>query len=134
VCARPEGVAGRVDIASVAVSLPVLEPMLAASGATPGGDRWSWEVKWDGWRALVYVDDGIQVRSRTGRNVTASLPELAGLADALDGHQAILDGELVVCADDAVDFYASLAACPPAALAPQPWPPSGCPSRSWRSI
>ncbi len=66
----------------------------------------AWEVKWDGWRALVYVDDGLRVRTRTGRQVSDSLPELTGLVDALDGHRVILDGELVTCPDGREDFYA----------------------------
>jgi bifunctional non-homologous end joining protein LigD len=81
--------------------------MLANTGQ-PAGDpgRWSWEVKWDGWRALVYVDETLRVRTLTGREVNKSLPELSGLVDALDGHKVILDGELVACRDGAVDFYA----------------------------
>jgi bifunctional non-homologous end joining protein LigD len=61
----------------------------------------------DGWRALVYVDGALRVRTRTGREVSASLPELDGLGDALASHTAILDGELVACRDGAVDFYPS---------------------------
>jgi bifunctional non-homologous end joining protein LigD len=37
--------------------------------------------------------------------VSESLPELAGLVDALGGRPAILDGELVACPDGKVDFY-----------------------------
>ena len=47
----------------------------------------------------MYVDAGLLVRTRTGRQVTDSLPELTGLVDALYGHCVILDGELVVCPD-----------------------------------
>jgi bifunctional non-homologous end joining protein LigD len=81
--------------------------MLATTGQ-PGGDQafWSWEVKWDGWRALVYLDSGLRVRTRTGRQVSDSLPELGGLADALRGRSLILDGELVACPGGAVDYYA----------------------------
>jgi bifunctional non-homologous end joining protein LigD len=87
--------------------LPVLRPMLATTGQ-PGGDQgqWSYEVKWDGWRALVYVDGGLRVRTRTGRLVSDSLPELASLVEILDGHGVILDGELVACPQGKVDFYA----------------------------
>jgi ATP-dependent DNA ligase len=63
-------------------------------------DLWSVEAKWDGWRALVYIEDGtLKVRTRTARPVADALPELAGLVDALDGRPAILDGELVACPD-----------------------------------
>ena len=68
------------------VTLPLLRPMLATTGAR---DRdlagWCTEAKWDGWRALVYIDGGLKVRTRSGRQVSDSLPELVGLVDALDG-------------------------------------------------
>ena len=75
--------------------------MLATTGQPAGDDQGSGpvECKWDGWRALVYVDAGLRVRTRTGRQVSDSLPELTGLVDALDGHRVILDGELVACPD-----------------------------------
>ena len=65
--------------------LPVLQPMLMTTGE-PGGnqDCWSWEVKWDGWRAMVYVDGGLRVRTRTGRQVADSLPELRGVSRCRD--------------------------------------------------
>jgi bifunctional non-homologous end joining protein LigD len=74
----------------------------------PVGDPaiWCHEAKWDGWRAVVYVDGGLKVRTRAGRQVADSLPELEGMVDALGGRAAILDGELIACVDGAVDFYA----------------------------
>jgi bifunctional non-homologous end joining protein LigD len=68
-------------------------------------DAFLHEAKWDGWRALVYIDGGLKVRTRSGRQVSNSLPELDGLVDALGGRSAILDGELIACQDGAVDFY-----------------------------
>jgi bifunctional non-homologous end joining protein LigD len=81
--------------------------MLAATGQ-PARElsEWSVEVKWDGRRALVYLDGDLRVRTRTGRLVADSLPELAGLVDAVDGHRAILDGELLACPHGKVDIYA----------------------------
>ena len=80
--------------------------MLATTGQ-PNRDQasWSWECKWDGWRALVYVDGGLRVRTRTGRQVSDSLPELIGLMDTLEGRSVILDGELIASNEGAVDFY-----------------------------
>jgi ATP-dependent DNA ligase len=65
---------------------PAPPPKLETTGQ-PGGDRAlrSHEAKWDGWRALVHVDGGLRVRTRTGRQVADSLPELTGLVDALHG-------------------------------------------------
>jgi ATP-dependent DNA ligase len=65
---------------------------------------WSFEPKLDGWRAMVYVDGGVTVRTRTGRNITNQLPELASLA-AVIGGPCILDGELVTGAGRPGDFY-----------------------------
>jgi bifunctional non-homologous end joining protein LigD len=80
--------------------------MLATTGApVHDPEAWSFEVKWDGWRALAYIDRGLRVRTRTGRQVADSLPELNGLVDALGGHTVILDGELVVCPQGKPDFY-----------------------------
>ncbi len=86
----------------MAVSLIV--PMLATNRVPAGAWRWAVEPKLDGWRTMVHVDGGIRVRTRSGRDVTASLPELAGLVDAVpDG--TVLDGELVAGQGRAGDFY-----------------------------
>jgi bifunctional non-homologous end joining protein LigD len=70
--------------------------MKATSGDLPLGDGWTYEVKWDGMRALCFVHDGqIRVQSYNERDVTASWPELAGLPAALPVATALLDGELV---------------------------------------
>jgi hypothetical protein len=79
--------------------------MLATTGeAGRDGDAFSYEVKWDDWRAMVYIDHGLRVRTRTGGRVSDCLPELTGLVDALEGHRVILDGELVACVDGKVDL------------------------------
>jgi bifunctional non-homologous end joining protein LigD len=74
-------------------------PMLAKLGSLPPkreADRWAYEVKWDGVRALVYSEPGrIRFESRNGRDITASYPELRPLNRALSHHRAILDGEIV---------------------------------------
>ena len=56
-----------------------LKPMLATLAATtPTGDGWSFELKWDGIRALAYVDGGrIRLVSRNGNDVTPPLPGAA---------------------------------------------------------
>jgi bifunctional non-homologous end joining protein LigD len=54
----------------------------------------------------VTVDGAVTVHTRRGRNATSSFPELAGIADALDGRRVILDGELVAARDVALDFWA----------------------------
>jgi bifunctional non-homologous end joining protein LigD len=75
-----------------------LAPMLATAGALPPDDgRWAYEVKWDGYRALVAVDgDRVSLRSRRGLDSTASFPGLAPRC----GVPVLLDAE-VVALDDA---------------------------------
>ena len=41
-------------------------PMLASPRALPTSGGWSFEVKWDGFRAIVSTEDGLRVRSRRG--------------------------------------------------------------------
>ncbi len=51
-----------------------LAPMLATTGSLPRDDgRWSYEVKWDGVRALVAVEGGrVTLTSRNGNDITAA--------------------------------------------------------------
>jgi bifunctional non-homologous end joining protein LigD len=74
---------------------PTVPPMLATSGPVPEGAGWSYEMKWDGVRAVVAVGDG-QVRavSRNHKDITDGYPELVGLPDRV-GRRLLLDGELV---------------------------------------
>jgi bifunctional non-homologous end joining protein LigD len=74
-----------------------IEPMLAKTGPLPRDDhRWAYEIKWDGVRAIGYVDGGrLRLASRNGRDVTSRYPELRELGRALAGHEAVLDGEVV---------------------------------------
>ncbi|HWG57132.1 MAG TPA: DNA ligase D [Gaiellaceae bacterium] len=77
-------------------------PMLATLGdEVPRGDGWSFEVKWDGYRAVVAVEDGeARLTSRNGNDLTARFPELAkAVAAAVKTPNCVLDGE--VCALDA---------------------------------
>lgn len=81
-----------------------LLPMLAAptgpTDTSPSGvlheDGWRFEGKWDGIRALAWVGpDDLRLISRVGNDFTAAYPELAELSELMDGHTAVLDGEIV---------------------------------------
>jgi len=69
--------------------------MLSRSGPLPLGAGWAYELKLDGFRAIVRSGDRFQVRSRRGWNMTSHLAELAALPV-----DAVLDGELVAPGDD----------------------------------
>ncbi len=84
-----------------AVEAPMPErpgAMLATLAAEPFSDpEWIFEVKWDGIRALAEVQDGkCRLFSRTGRDITAHYPELAGLPERVRARDALIDGEIVV--------------------------------------
>jgi bifunctional non-homologous end joining protein LigD len=74
----------------------VVRPMLAVPGEVPTEPGWGYEFKWDGVRAIAYVTgDAARLLSRNDLDVTRCYPELADLAELLEGHRAVLDGEIV---------------------------------------
>jgi bifunctional non-homologous end joining protein LigD len=87
-----------------------MRPMLATPAdperGLPGdGERWAYEVKWDGMRVLADIAEGaITLRSRTGRDVLVAFPEFEPLASAHP--DVLLDGEIVVLSDGVPSFAA----------------------------
>ena len=86
--------------------LPSLSPMMATLIAEPfDDDRYIFEPKWDGVRALaVCHGDKTALFSRTQREITATYPELGGLNDRLVCMDAIVDGEIVAMHDGRPSF------------------------------
>ena len=75
-----------------------IEPMFSKPGdRIPTPDTaWGFEFKWDGIRALAYVDGGrVRLRSRSGEDVTPRYPEIHAMGRALGSNEVILDGEVV---------------------------------------
>ena len=104
----------------MALHLPVtppVEPMLAkASDALPDGDGWLFEPKWDGFRALVFRDgDEVFTQSRDLKPLDRYFPELADPLRAALPPRCVLDGEIVIARDGALDFDALLLRIHPAA-------------------
>jgi bifunctional non-homologous end joining protein LigD len=63
----------------------------------PAGDDWLYEIKADGYRAQLHVNDGaVKAYSRTGLNWTDQFSLIAEAAEQLKIRQAIFDGEAVV--------------------------------------
>lgn len=88
-----------------------LSPMLATLGAAEdvSGGGWQWEGKWDGVRAVAEVADGaVSAHGRSGADIIATYPELAELGDALAGHTAVLDGEIVALARNGAPSFGLL--------------------------
>jgi bifunctional non-homologous end joining protein LigD len=74
-----------------------IHPMLATPVDKPFNDSaWLFEVKWDGYRAVAFVNDGkVRLVSRNQNDLTAGYPDLHDLAGFIKGKSAILDGEIV---------------------------------------
>jgi ATP-dependent DNA ligase len=68
-------------------------PQLARSRATlPEGDDWAYEPKWDGFRAIAFVDgDQVELQSRNGKPLTRYFPELR-----FPEGRYVLDGEIII--------------------------------------
>lgn len=78
-----------------------IKPMLATLVDEPFEDpRWIYEIKWDGYRALTFLDDGkLRFVSRNGNDLTGAYPELHDIAGNIRAANTIVDGE--ICALDA---------------------------------
>ncbi|MEU7768701.1 non-homologous end-joining DNA ligase [Nocardia sp. NPDC049190] len=87
--------------------LPHYSPMLAKAGTLPGDDEhWAYEVKFDGIRAIGYVDHDLRLMSRNDKDITVAWPELAPMAPAVPPF--VVDGEIVVFAADGRTSFEAL--------------------------
>ena len=76
---------------------------LPQADALPGGCVY--EPKFDGYRALLFIEDGrCRIQSRRRQDITASFPEVAAAACEQLPSGLVLDGELVVWVDDQLEF------------------------------
>ena len=107
-----------------AVSLGDGTPVRPADRADAGqgvrraadGDGWLFEPKWDGFRALVFRDgDSVYIQSRDLKPLDRYFPELAEPLRATLPERCVLDGEVVIAGDGALDFEALLLRIHPAA-------------------
>ena len=74
-----------------------INPMLAESIEKPFDDKdWLFEIKWDGYRAIAFIEDGkVRLVSRNQNELTGRYPELKDLPEFVKAKTAILDGEVV---------------------------------------
>jgi ATP-dependent DNA ligase len=85
-----------------------IEPMLAKlTDELPAGDRWLYEPKWDGFRAIVFRGaDDLFIQSRDLRPLDRYFPELHdALLKALPKN-CVIDGEIVIATATGLDFDA----------------------------
>ncbi|MFL5826636.1 MAG: non-homologous end-joining DNA ligase [Thermoleophilaceae bacterium] len=74
-----------------------IKPMMAKLSELPAKeDDWGFEIKWDGIRAIAYVEGGrVRLQNRNMRDVTRQYPELRELGRAVGTRELVLDGEIV---------------------------------------
>ncbi len=92
------------DTIAGAIKSPIprtITPMLATlTTHPPTGDQWLYEVKWDGVRAICFVEDNqLRIYSRSQKRCDRQYPELSVLPHYLKASTAVLDGEIAVLDD-----------------------------------
>lgn len=77
-----------------------IEPMLSSPRKdVPMGEQYVYEVKWDGIRVLVSVDEGkVTLKTRNNNDITAQFPELTNGEKSFRATSGLFDGE-IVCLD-----------------------------------
>ena len=89
------------------MSRHIYKPMLAkeTSDAFTNKD-WIFEIKWDGFRAISYIDEPFSVKSRNQKELKYNFPELEELTKLASN--IVVDGEIVVMSEGKPDFQALL--------------------------
>jgi bifunctional non-homologous end joining protein LigD len=83
------------------------KPMLARLAPEPFSSKaWIFEIKWDGFRAIAYVNEALSLKSRNGKELKYNFPELEELRQLTQN--VVLDGEIVVMKEGKPDFQALL--------------------------
>jgi ATP-dependent DNA ligase len=81
---------------SLPLKPPVLPQLARSRASLPEGDNWAYEPKYDGFRAVAFVDgDETYLQSRNGKPLSRYFPELE-----FPGGRYILDGEIVAASFD----------------------------------
>jgi len=97
-------------------SAPLAAMEARSVDAIPRGGEWQYEPKWDGFRCLLSRDgDKVDLRSKSGEDLTRYFPELVDAARRLKATDFVLDGEIVVPHGKAFSFDDLLQRIHPAA-------------------
>ena len=99
----PAELPGAVQAPMPAAILPMKSTL---SETPPKGDDWLFEIKWDGVRAICFIDDKkVRMTSRTGNSCERQYPELSVICHQISAKQAILDGEIAVLDKNGVSSF-----------------------------
>ena len=89
------------------VNPPVLPMLATRASELPAGDSWTFEPKWDGFRTLIFRDgDELFIQSRDEKPLDRYFPELVEVLKAQLPQRCVLDGEIVIAANGALEFEA----------------------------
>ena len=104
---RGRAAGARGAIVNLPVNPPLLPMLSRAASALPSGDGFIFEPKWDGFRALTFRDgDEVFLQSRDAKPLARYFPELIEPIRAQLPNRCVLDGEIVIARDGALDFEA----------------------------
>ena len=87
-----------------------IPPMLATLVSDlPVGSKWSYELKLDGYRALIVKDvDQIQILSRNHKHLTARFPTVVKAVGSIRAKCAVIDGEVVAVTESGAPSFEAL--------------------------
>lgn len=85
--------------------LPSIKPMLATFAKPFDSQNYSFEIKWDGYRCLAYLDSNTNLQSRSAKDLTITFPELRETHKKFKAPGAILDGEIIALRNGKPDFF-----------------------------
>ncbi len=89
------------------MSRHIYQPMLAKVVEEAFSDKdWVFEVKWDGFRAIAYVEEHFSLKSRNEKELKQNFPELQELNKL--ANNIVVDGEIVVMREGKPDFQSLL--------------------------
>ena len=89
------------------VNPPILPMLSKRIGELPEGEGWIFEPKWDGFRTLIFRDhDEVVIQSRDEKPLNRFFPELVAPLLAQLPARCVLDGEIVIARNGALDFEA----------------------------
>jgi bifunctional non-homologous end joining protein LigD len=78
----------------------------AIADKPPRGDDWLFEIKWDGVRAIAFIDrEEVRLQSRSGIRCERQYPELATIHHSIAANTAVLDGEIAVLDEKGVSRF-----------------------------
>ena len=85
----------------------IYKPMLAKEAPDAFTNKdWIFEIKWDGFRVISYIEEKFSVKSRNGKELKYNFPELSELTNLASN--MVVDGEIVVMSEGKPDFQALL--------------------------